>query len=358
MLDGTLSNPTQAALPYARAEIAAALGHDDVLTYEPAPLGHGRTREAIVAALGHGDATRVVVTASTSEAYTLLWKVLCDAGDAVLVPAPSYPLFEMLARFEGLRVVTYPLRFDGAWHIDGDALRRIAAETPGARAVITVNPNNPTGHYVSDGDWDALVATGLPVISDEVFLGYAHAGRGSRARSVMERGGATLRFALGGLSKRVGLPQVKLGWILVGGEDPACAEVLARLELVTDAFLSVSASAEVAAPVLLREGEATAEAIRGRVAANLQHLDGAVAGTAMTRLACDGGWYAVLRVPGTRTDEAWALRLLEADGVLVQPGYFYDMPETGTYLVLSLLVPEETFITITQRITARITQEA
>lgn len=342
LLDLTESNPTRAGIPYAREEILAALACPTALVYEPAPFGLASTREAVAGALSveglRVDAARVVLTASTSEAYAFVFKLLCDPGDEVLVPVPSYPLFEHLARLEHVRAVPYRLAYDGAWHVDLDSAR--AAITARTRAIVTVSPNNPTGSYLKTAELSALGALGLPLVSDEVFASYALRPDATRARSALDDRGAPLIFALGGLSKLTALPQMKLAWMVVGGDDARVAGALARLEVIADAFLSVGAPVQHAARKLLASRDTAERAIRDRTRANLALVRDRVSGTAVSVLDVEGGWYATLRLPTTRTEQEWALVLLEEDGVYVHPGHFFDF-EREAYHVVSLLSRED-----------------
>jgi alanine-synthesizing transaminase len=344
LLDLTASNPTEAGLPYDAEAIRGALAPPEVLRYAPHPFGMPEARQAVSEYL-QVSADRVVLTASTSEAYAFLLKLLCDPGDEVLVAQPSYPLLEHLARFEAVRALPYPLRYDGEWHIDLPSVR--SAVSPRTRAILTVSPNNPTGSYSKQEELRELVQLGLPVIADEVFAAYPlEVGPGpvAHARDL----GDTLTFTLGGLSKECGLPQVKLGWMVVGGPPAQVTEALERLELIADAFLSVSAPAQVRIADLLAAGEVTRGAIRARTRANLTALRTCFAeGSPVDVLRVEGGWYAVVRVPRTVDEEAWILALLE-EGVVVHPGWFYDFPESS-HLVLSLLPPEASFAEAVQR---------
>lgn len=337
LLDLTASNPTTVGLPFDEEAILAALADARALVYEPEPLGLPSAR-ACVAALHEVPPSRVAITASTSEAYAALFKLLCDPGDEILVPSPSYPLLSWLAALEHVRLTPYPLVYAGGWHVDLDALRR--AITPKTRAVVVVSPNNPTGNYVGRAELEAMLDLGLPVISDEVFATYPLAGAvpDGRAASALDARRGTV-FVLSGLSKRAGLPQMKLGWIAMSAEAEAAVD---RLESILDTSLSVAAPVQHALPALLAAGEITARAIRARTRANLDVLLGLARGTPASVLEVEGGWYAVLRVPETRTDEEWALALVEHDAVHVQPGYFFDM-DRGAHLVVSLLAREEIF---------------
>ncbi len=355
MLDLTVSNPTTAGIPYASDEILRALADSRALAYEPEAFGLPRARAIVARELSTRgtvvDPARVVLTASTSEAYAFLFKVLCDAGDEVLVPQPSYPLFDHLAAFEGVRLVPYELSYDGQWHIDADALGRAVSKR--TRAILSVSPNNPTGSYLKKNELRAMEALGLPIVSDEVFATYPLRDDPERAWTALEASSA-LVFAMGGLSKMAALPQMKLAWMVVGGPEHLVDGALARLELVADAFLSVGAPVQHALGALLASRGVAADAIRARVRTNLDVVRRAVTPTsAVTPLDVEGGWYATLRVPRTRSDEAWALSLLSNDGVYVHPGHFFDFPRDG-HLVVSLLTPEDELASGIARIIARV----
>jgi aspartate/methionine/tyrosine aminotransferase len=330
-------------VPYEGARILTALSDPRALTYEPDPRGLGSARQAIAEEwrdLGVSiSAERVLLTASTSEAYGFLFKLLCDPGDEVLVPAPSYPLFEHLAGFEGVRSVPYALGFDGAWFIDFERLSRARSER--TRAIIVVSPNNPSGHYLRRAELERLAELGLPLISDEVFASYALRRPPDAARSALETD-RTLVFALSGLSKLAALPQLKAAWIGVGGPEAAVGEALSRLELIADSYLSVGAPVQLALPELLRARASSEAHILDRLRANLGVLEHAVKDTPISVLPVEGGWYAVARLPRTQSEEAWALGLLREQRVLAQPGYFYDFADEP-FLVLSLLSPEAVF---------------
>lgn len=357
ILDLTESNPTHAGLSYPDREILDALGDARSLRYEPSPAGAAEAREAVSAYYASRGASvpadRVLLTASTSEAYGHLFKLLADPGDEVLVPRPSYPLFEFLAHLESVRAVEYRLAYDGIWRIDFDALE--AALTPRARAIVVVNPNNPTGSFLKTGELARLVALaasrGLAIVSDEVFSDYVFAPDPDRVTTLATVTGA-LAFSLSGLSKIAGLPQMKLGWIATAGPEEIRAAAFARLELIADTYLSVGAPVQYAAARMMDAGARVRERILARVSANLAWLREAVAGSALGVLEVEGGWYATLRVPRTRSEEEWTLELLARDGVLVQPGFFYDF-ETEAFLVLSLLTPEDVFREGAGRLLAR-----
>ena len=346
VLDLTESNPTRAGFA-APPEVLAAMGDPAAAAYAPEPAGLAAARASVAAEYGRRgvriEAARIVLTASTSEAYAWLFKLLCDAGDHVLVPQPSYPLFEWLTRLEAVEARPYRCEFHGAWTIDRATLE--AAVTPRTRAVLVVNPNNPTGAClgVEDREWlvSLCVSRGLALIADEVFIDYPLT-IDTRGRDVAGERRA-LTFALGGLSKSAGLPQVKLGWIAVSGPDAPAASAIDRLHVIADTYLSVSTPVQVAAPRLLDAGRAIRAAIQARVTRNLDALRRAIAPhPSLALLAPDAGWSAVLRVPSTIGEEDLVLRLLEDARVLVHPGYFFDFPHEA-YLVVSLLTSTSIF---------------
>lgn len=346
LLDLTETNPTHAGLR-APADVLGLLADPAALAYEPDPFGRRAAREAVAADAqrrgGNVDPERVLLTASTSEAYAFAFKLLCDPGDAVLVPQPSYPLFEYLAGLESVDVQAYPLRYDGTWHIDVGEVA--AAITPRTRAIILVSPNNPTGSFVKEAEADALralaAARDLALVSDEVFADFPLRDDPTRARTLGVDGPA-LTLCLGGLSKACGLPQLKLAWTILAGPSAAVAEARGRLEVVADTYLSVATPIQHAAPALLARLPELQAPLRERVRGNLAVLQAAARGTPATVLDAEGGWSAVLHVPATRAEDEWVLTLAEDDRVLVHPGYFFDFPREA-YLVLSLLPPPETF---------------
>lgn len=353
VLDLTESNPTHAGLEYP-GNLLQVLADPRGLRYEPNPRGLPSARDAVsryYAERGVDVApSRIVLTASTSEAYTYLFKLLADPGDEILVPRPSYPLFEYLAAIESVRVRQYPLRYDGAWHIDFTPLAAmINART---RAIVVVNPNNPTGSYLKHDEREQLEKFNLPILSDEVFSDFSFNSDPHRV-ATLARNANTLTFSMSGLSKIAGLPQMKLGWIVVGG--PAQQTALEGLEWIADTFLSVSTPAQLALPSMLEASAAVRNQILARAKENLASLREAVAQSPCHVLNVEGGWYAVLQVPRTRGEEAWCLHLLATHNVLVQPGFFYDF-ETEAYLVLSLLTVPEIFRIGSQRILAAVAQ--
>jgi hypothetical protein len=355
ILDLTESNPTQAGLDYP-GDLLQPLADAAALRYEPAAMGLAEARSAVAADYRRRGfevvADRILLTASTSEAYAFLFKLLCDPGEAVLVPRPSYPLFEFLAKAESVRVERYPLAYDGEWHLTRSALE--SSVTRDTRAVVVVNPNNPTGSYLKRDEAAALHALcaerRLALVSDEVFADYSLGDDPARVTSLAEDGPA-LAFSLGGLSKSCGLPQLKLGWIAMSGPALLREEALARLEIVADTYLSVGTPVQRAAPRLLARLPELQAPIAARVRGNLNALRERVAGSKATLLRVEGGWYAVVQVPATLSEEERVCRLLEQRGVLVHPGFFFDF-EREAYLVLSLLPPPATFLPAIEAILA------
>jgi len=346
LLDLTQSNPTRAGLEYP-PEILRAFEDKRVLVYDPAPAGARPAREA-VAGYYHARGCdvppeRILLTASTSEAYSYLFKLLCNPGDQVLAPRPSYPLFEFLANLESIEVRQYPLAYHGGWGIDVDAVAD--AVTDRTRAVVLVNPNNPTGSYVKRAELAGLVrlcaGREIALISDEVFADFSLSSDTGRVRTLAFVEDC-LAFSMSGLSKIAGLPQMKLGWIVVSGPAELRREAMEKLEWIADTYLSVSTPVQCAAARLLAAGEGVQRQIRERCARNLSFVREALAGSAANLLAVEGGWYATLQVPRVHSEEEWVLLLLDRDNVLVQPGFFYDF-EGEAFLVVSLLTEEAVF---------------
>jgi len=393
ILDLTETNPTRVGIEYPAA-LLAPLADPGSLAYAPTPRGLTGAREAIaIDYVRHGldvDPAQVYLTASTSEAYSLLFKLLCDPGDDVLVPRPSYPLFEHLTMLEGVRTEAYALEYHGVWSCDLDSIRR--ALTPRTRAILIVSPNNPTGSMVKRSELEAIAALceehGLALIGDEVFADYVFRDaiardavlrdaaskeleqerereQRPRPRPAAERLGGTavsvlaqdrvLTFGLGGLSKSAGLPQLKLGWMVVKGPAATVADACERLDVICDTYLSVATPVQRAAPLLLEQGTIVRGRIQARLDANrraLQRMLAQAPGCGCTFLHLEAGWSAVIRVPAIRSEEALVLELLERDHVLIAPGYFYDFPSEA-YLVVSLLPDPEVFGAGIARVLAR-----
>lgn len=355
---GLRYEPSARGLPSARKAVAAWLSWPFPVGRSPVATRFDERAEAVEAREPRSvDPDRIALTASTSEAYACLFKLLCDPGDSVLMPQPSYPLLEHLARFEGVKPVPCPLVYHGAWRIDIPALAEAAGSR--TRAIIVVNPNNPTGSFLAADDYDSLTALcrarGLRLIVDEVFNRYPIIPLPGSGRSVLAEPAGVLTFVLGGLSKAVGLPQVKLGWIVVDGPGAEADAAMDTLDLVLDTYLSVSTPVQLAAERLLADGAPVTDQIRARIADNHRTLARLVAEhPAAGLLRAEGGWYAVVQVPATKPEETLALELLEQDHVLVHPGYFFDFPREA-FLVTSLLPAPARFEPAVKRVLARAT---
>ncbi|MGH9864746.1 MAG: pyridoxal phosphate-dependent aminotransferase [Candidatus Acidiferrales bacterium] len=346
LFDLTASNPTECGFLYDTAAILRALSNPAAMIYQPEPRGLATTRRAIteyyVAHGGDVPAEDILLATSTSEAYSFVFRLLCNPGDELLIPAPSYPLFDFLADIQDVRLVRYPLYYDHGWQIDFHALEQ--AMTPRTRGVIVVHPNNPTGHYTNSATIKYLneicSAREIAIIADEVFLDFSLT-RKQHPSFAANR--AALTFTMSGLSKIAGLPQMKVAWLVSSGPEPWKSQAGARLEVIADTYLSMNAPLQLAVPVFLEQRRAFHEQLMARMHANLAELDREIAKQkSCSRLEVEGGWYVVLRVPVTRSDENLAVDLLESVDVCVHPGHFYDFPSDG-YLIVSLITPEHDF---------------
>jgi alanine-synthesizing transaminase len=382
ILDLTISNPTRAGLEYDSAATLGALASPRAMDYDPQAKGLRAAREAVagyyralrgegdvvsdVSTTGHGgvangvdvDPERIVLTTSTSEGYSYVFRLLCNASDELLVPKPSYPLFEFLADLQDVKLVPYPLIYDHGWQMDFPSLEKAVTER--TRGVVVVHPNNPTASYVSPGELKSLNAFcrahGLALIVDEVFLDYGLDGCGLPSLATAAGPGApqmghasfvenrdVLTFTLSGVSKISALPQMKVAWVVTSGPESEVTVAMGRLEVIADTYLSMSAPIQWAVPALLEQRKDIQRQLLARVRANLAELDRQLAEQkACERLRVEGGWYAVLRVPVTRSDEELAIELVREKQVLVHPGHFYDFPSDG-YLVLSLIAGQDEF---------------
>jgi alanine-synthesizing transaminase len=347
LLDLTESNPTRAGL-LAPADVLPLLGSASGAHYSPDPRGLFSARDAVSRDYATRGAMvppeRIILTASSSESYSFLFKLLANPGDEVLVPVPSYPLFEYLAHLDGLVVRTYPMRFDHEWHLSIDAIEALITES--TRAMVVVHPNNPTGSYLKRHEAQALsalcAARGLAIISDEVFADFALSGGAGDRFGTFGENGPALCFTLGGLSKSCALPQLKVGWIAVSGPDETVTEAIHRLEFIADTYLSVATPVQLALPAILERKAELQAPIKARLRRNLEALRTAVAGHPELSLRpVEGGWSALLQCPATLTDDERAMRALEL-GVIVHPGHFFDLAG-GCFLVVSLLCDTETF---------------
>ena len=353
IVDLTASNPTRVGLTYGRNGILAALNSERALDYDPQAKGLLEARQAVAAYYGglahredaagnvsvsgvEVDPQRIILTTSTSEGYSFVFRLLCNPGDELLVPKPSYPLFEFLADLADVKLVPYPLIYDHGWQMDFPSLEQ--AVTNRTRGVLVVHPNNPTGSYASRAEHRLLNQFcrehGLAVIADEVFLDYR---LGEPIQASFAGNDQVLTFTLSGLSKISALPQMKVAWIVASGPEEQVAAAMARLEIIADTYLSMNAPVQWAVPVLLEQRKSIQRQLLERVHANLSELDRQLERqAACQRLELEGGWYAVLRVPVTRSDEELAIELVREKQVLVHPGHFYDFPRDG-YLVVSLI---------------------
>jgi aspartate/methionine/tyrosine aminotransferase len=352
LLDLTVSNPTDCGLSYPEKEILEALTDPRALAYSPESKGLVEARAAIAdyyagragfaGDRGHVDPENVILTSGTSEGYSHIFRLLCEPGDEILVPAPSYPLFEFLADLADVRLVPYPLLYDHGWQIDFVSLR--AAITPRSRAVMVVHPNNPTGSFVKPQEADQLAGIcsekGMAIVADEVFLDYSGTPDLTRTFALHE---SALTFTLSGLSKISLLPQMKLAWMVVSGPPSLVQTAVERLEIIADTYLSPSTPVQLALPPFLALRHGLQAQLQQRISTNLAVLDGALReSNVLTRLDHEGGWYAVLRVPVAGTDEDLAVSLFERCSVLVHPGHFFNFSRDG-FLVLSLITPESQF---------------
>lgn len=346
LLDLTASNPTECGLEYDSGAILGALVNPSALCYSPDARGLRSARESIAAYYAAREIVvtidDMILTTSTSEAYSFAFRVLCNPGDEILIPEPSYPLFAFLADIQDVALVRYPLAYDYGWQINFQALEK--AITPRTRAVIVVHPNNPTGQFVKEqeiAELNRVCAThDLAIIADEVFLDFALDGK---SRLSFAANAAALTFTTSGLSKISGLPQMKAAWLIINGPERLRSEALARLEVIADTYLSMNAPVQLALPALLEQRNSFQKQLLARIRRNLAELDRQLAlQKSCTRLMVEGGWYAVVRVPATRSDEELAIELLERKGVYIHPGHFYDFLADG-FLVFGLITREEEF---------------
>jgi len=369
LLDLTVSNPTECGVEYDAQAILSSFSDPAALAYKPEAKGMAAARRAVsryyavrdapapeaastllASARGSGaqgaahrvDPNHVLLVTSTSEAYSYVFRLLCEPGDDVLVPAPGYPLFDFLAAIHDARLTPYPLVYDQGWQIDFSSLEK--AVGPRSRAIVVVNPNNPTGSFVSATEAEELnrlcAARRLALVADEVFLDYAHDGR---ARPSFSSNLGALTFTLSGLSKIAGLPQMKIAWIVAGGPEGPLRAALERLEVIADTYLSLSTPQQLALPTLLEQRSSMQRQLGERIRGNLEELDRQLTRQKLCRrLQTQGGWYVIVRVPAVGSDEELAIDLLEKYCTLLHPGHFYDFPQDG-FLVASLITPAEVF---------------
>jgi alanine-synthesizing transaminase len=346
MLDLTASNPTECGFQYDSQAILAALSNPAALRYDPDPRGLASARRAVAAYYSPHSANLsiedIFLTTGTSEAYSFVFRLLCNPGDEILIPAPGYPLFELLADLLDVKLIRYPLHYDHGWQIDFHSLER--ALTPCTRAIVVVHPNNPTGHFATSQEISRLIeicsVRTLALIADEVFLDFA---LGAPPRPSFVTKSRSLTFTLSGISKISGLPQMKAAWIVAGGPEGPQKDALVRLEVIADSYLSMNAPVQLALPAFLDLRRNFQQQFLARVRKNLAALDRQLAAQKVCgRLDVEGGWYVVLSVPALRSDEDLAVELLEQKHVHVHPGHFYDFSTPG-FLVASLSTPEDAF---------------
>ncbi len=357
VLDLTESNPTRCGFAYDPDPVLQALAAEAALRYEPDPRGLAVAREAVAGYYADRGTPvsrdRIILTTGTSEAYTFLFRLLADPGDEILAPSPSYPLLDFLAELNDVTLVTYPLLYENGWRIDLEELAAVIS--PRSRAIVVVTPNNPTGSFLRHGELRRLIELAsdhdLALIADEVFRDYAWAPESSPPDSLATVGDC-LTFTLSGLSKIAALPQMKLAWIVANGPSRLVDDALRRLEVISDTFLSVSTPVQQAAASLLAQGKRLRAQILERIHENRTFLDKSLTGRCR-RLEAEGGWYAVLQVPGIEDDEDWAVRLLEEEGVYVHPGQFFGFSREG-HFVVSLITPGEIFRGGMDRLLARL----
>ena len=357
VIDLTESNSTKCGFHFEAEQILRAFSHPAILNYDPVAQGLPEARHAVAnyyrACHCTVDINDIFLTTSTSEAYSFLFRTLCNPGDEVLIPQPGYPLFNFLADIQDVGTVPYPLIYDYGWQIDFHALAR--AITPRTRAIVVVNPNNPTGHFCKPDDMHRLnqlcLEGELAIIGDEVFLDFS---MGNNIAPSFASNNKALTFTMSGLSKISGMPQMKVAWLIAGGPEALKQQAVARLEMIADTYLSMNAPMQLALPVLLDLRHNFQLQCMQRVRNNVAKLDEMLSTQKLcTRLNLEGGWYAVVKVPVTGSDDDLALKLLNIRGVYVHPGHFYDFPADG-YLVVSLITPELPFATGIQALLALI----
>lgn len=354
LFDLTVSNPTEVFSEYPHAAISRAYANIKDFAYRPNPFGQQGSRLAVARYYERRNVSispaHIVLTASTSEAYSLLFKLFCNAGDEILAPLPSYPLLEYLAGLESARILPYRLIYDGSWYIDFASLRQQIS--PRTRALVVVNPNNPTGSFLKKSEAEELLDVaqqyGLPIISDEVFMDYWFGTGGDRVKTLIGYD-SVLTFSLNGLSKVAGMPQMKLAWIALHGPERDRETALRRLELLLDTYLSVGTPVQCALPELLDIGEGIQEQIRVRTGRNLKAANVLLEDSPACFLHCEGGWSAIIRLPARFSEEEWITRLLREQSVIVQPGYFFDMASEA-YVVVSLITPNDEFFEAIRRL--------
>lgn len=359
VLDLTESNPTRCGLAYPSKALLSSLSHKANLLYEPSPQGSPQAREAVRQYYRDRGfdipVERIVLTSSTSEAYSYLFRLLADPGEEVLFPKPSYPLFQFLADLNDVRLNYYSLGYDGRWHMDLKHMEE--SLSPHSKALVVVNPNNPTGSFIQKKEWEALQTNralrNLAFICDEVFWDFALEA-GDHVSLVNSQG--PLTFTLGGLSKALALPQMKLSWIVISGPEDLVDQSRKRLEVIADTYLSVNTPVQNALKRWLPLSDKIQKNVMRRIQGNLDFLKKNVQGTSCQLLRAEGGWYAVLRIPNILSEEEWTLKFLKEDHVFIHPGYFFDF-EQEAFMVASLLPRAKVFQRGVERVLSRVQRE-
>ena len=359
IIDLTESNPTACGFKYPKEKILTALANSKNMSYEPSPRGSLASREAIVSYYQKNgflvNAEQIFFTASTSEAYAFLFRLLVDPGGRILVPRPSYPLFEFLAQLNDVEMDYYSLNYDGKWSIDFEAFEQVV--TPQHKAILLVNPNNPTGSYIKEEELKELnrfcQSHNLALICDEVFSDYRF-DQNKEIVPSLAGNSPVLTFSLGGASKSLGLPQMKIGWVIVSGPDKLVKPALERMEIILDTYLSVNTPVLNSLPSWIKLQSSIHQEISGHLLKNRDYLRKKASSIPSCQcLHVEGGWYAILRLPAVKNEEEWTFEFLEKDRVFVHPGYFFDFEEES-FIVLSLLVSPKVFQEGVARILSRL----
>jgi len=360
IIDLTESNPTRCGFKYLNEKILVPFNEEESLTYDPHPQGSLKSREAISQYYKQKNLNvseeQIFLTSSTSEAYSYLFRLLINPIEGVLFPQPSYPLFQFLGDLNDVEISNYPLVYLDSWRIDCNALKTLV--NIDTKAIVLVNPNNPTGSFVKENEMIAINELcqkyHLSIICDEVFHDFAFDYSKKYLSCVHNHD--VLTFTLGGLSKTLGLPQMKLSWIVITGPEREVHLAIKRLEIVADTYLSVNTLAQNAIGYWLSSRKQIQDEIKTRVKDNLDIIKTQTDSTASRLLQTEGGWYAVLKIPNIKTEEDWALKLLNKYHVFIHPGYFFDFTEEA-YIVISLLSQTDIFNEGFNRILSRIEQE-
>jgi len=369
IIDLTESNPTHCDFEYPQERILEGFLNPKNMDYRPSAQGLLDARQAICRCYWDRGyeikPEQIFVTSSTSEAYSFLFRLLTNPGDHVLFPRPSYPLFEFLVDLNDIDMDTYPLIYNKnesqdkhTWQIDFDRFR--AAFYPNTKAVVLVNPNNPTGSFIKRDELSAIAEfcmdKNMSIISDEVFWDYSLSENNHEFISAVDNK-KCLTFVLGGVSKCLALPQMKVSWIILNGPEELVKEAYNRLEVIADTYLSVNTPAQNALQQWLTLHSMIKGEVVKRLEANYAFVKEAIQKTpSCSCLNAEGGWYVIVKLPNCYSEEHWAMELLTKEHVFVHPGYFFDFYDEP-YIVLSLLTPEAEFKEGVGRIINRVALE-